>query len=439
MRRRFRFPGGVHPPERKYTAGSRIAPFAVPPVLRVPLSQHVGAPAAPCVAPKERVLRGQLIGRAQGFISASVHSPVSGQVKAVETRPDQFGRPVQFVVIENDGEEKWAEGTNEKRDPEALTPEAIREAVAEAGIVGMGGATFPTHVKLSPPPDKPIDTLIINGAECEPYLTCDHRLMLEKPEEIIGGLRLLMRAVGARRGIVALEDNKPDAARTLGEALKGLSEEVELVVLPTRYPQGAEKQLIKAVLDREVPLGGLPMDVGVLVQNVGTAQAVFQACAFKRPLIERVVTVTGEGVERPGNFLCRIGTPVEALFAEAGMKPEVNKVLFGGPMMGLAQVDLTLPVTKGTSGVVALVGAQAYRPGPCIRCGACVRGCPMRLLPSAISVAVEAEDEEIYEELNVPACIECGVCTYVCPARRPIVHQVKIAKAVLQRKKKKGA
>jgi len=439
MRRSVRFPGGVHLPECKYTAHSPVEFFPPPELLYVPLSQHIGAPASPCVKPKDRVLCGQLIGRAEGFVSAAVHSPVSGVVKSIETKPDQFGNSVRFVLIENDGEERWAEEIGQEREISNLSSDNIRQAVSDAGIVGMGGATFPTHVKLSPPPNKPIDTIILNGAECEPYLTCDHRLMLEKSEEILLGLTLLMKAVGAQRGIAALEENKSDAAQALKEASVRRGIEVEVVLLPVRYPQGAEKQLIKAVLDREVPLGGLPMDVGVLVHNVGTAKAVFEACAFGKPLIERVVTVTGEGIERPGNFLCRIGTPVKALLDHVGMRREANKVIFGGPMMGLAQADLMLPVTKGTSGVVVLKGAKTYRPRPCIRCGACVRGCPMRLVPSAISIAVEAGDEELYEEFNALACIECGVCTYVCPARRPIVHQVKIAKAVLQKKRKKGA
>jgi len=436
---RSRFPGGTHPPEKKFAAAEPIREFPPPEMLSVPLSQHIGVPAAPTVKPKDLVARGQVIGEAKGFVSAPVHSPVSGTVLKIEKRPDPFGRPIDYVVIQNDGEERWSEGCDVERDYAAMSAEEIKSAVAAAGIVGMGGATFPTHVKLSPPPDKSVDTVILNGVECEPYLTCDHRLMLEKGREILEGFRLLKRALGASRGIVGIEANKPDAYEKMRSLAEEAGDGLEVELLPVRYPQGAEKQLIKALLDREVPSGGLPLDVGVVVNNVGTAYAVYQACAFGRPLIERVVTVTGEGVSRPANLLCRIGTPVRLLLDEAGLVAGADKVIFGGPMMGLAQYDLDLPVTKGSSGVLVLKNAKAYRSRACIRCGACVRGCPMRLVPSSISVACEAGAADLFEELNVLDCIECGVCTYVCPARRPIVHQIKWAKAVVASRRRKGA
>ncbi len=431
------FPGGAHPPERKFAGLEAIQELPPPETLLVPVAQHIGVPAVPVVKARDTVAKGQVIGEAKGFISAPIHSPVSGTVTKIEQRPDIVGRPVDHVVITNDGAETWAAGMNAPRDTASLSADDIRSAVAEAGIVGMGGATFPTHVKLSPPPDKPIDTAILNGVECEPYLTCDYRLMLEKGKQILAGFKIIIRALGAEQGIVAVEANKPDAY----EALKGLAERdgLSAAVLPVRYPQGAEKQLIKALLNREVPAGGLPLDVGVVVQNVGTAFAIHEAVALGRPLIERVVTITGEGVDRPANFRCRIGTPARVLLEAAGLRPEANKVIFGGPMMGLAQADLDMPVAKGTSGILVLERAEAYVSRPCIRCGACVRGCPMRLVPSLISLASEAGATELYEEVNVMDCIECGVCTYVCPARRPIVHQVKQAKAYIAAQRMKRA
>lgn len=433
------FPGGVHPPDKKFSAPQPVRDFPVPDVVAVPMSQHIGAPAKAAVKAKDAVAMGQVIGEPGGFVSAVVHSPVSGTVKKVEKRPDIFGRPIDYVIIANDGEDRWAEGCQEKRDVSGLSPADIKKHIAAAGIVGMGGATFPTHVKLSPPPGKRIDTVILNGVECEPYLTCDYRLMLEHGQAVLDGFKLIQKALQAERAIIGIEANKPDAIK----ALKALAAKdgggVTVKKLPVRYPQGAEKQLIKAVLGRAVPAGGLPMDVQVVVQNVGTCFAAYEACASGKPLIERVVTVTGEGVSNPCNLRCRVGTPVQMLIDEAGLKADANKVIFGGPMMGLAQADLSLPVTKGSSGVLVLRNAKAFQSRGCIRCGACVRGCPMRLSPSLISLAVEAGATDRYQDIHVPDCIECGVCTYVCPARRPIVHQVKQAKAWLASQKKRGA
>jgi len=438
--KRRRFDGGVHPPERKSLSAERpLEAFPVPPVLAVPLLQHIGAPARPVVEKGARILKGQVIGEPGGFVSTAVHAPVSGSVKAIEDRPSFAGRPIAHVVIENDGQEAWADGCGAARDPDAMPREALLEAIRAAGIVGMGGAAFPTHVKLSPPPGKTIDAAILNGVECEPYLTCDDRLMRERPDAIAAGFRIIMKILGVSRGFAGIEENKPEAFRAMRDALASVPG-VEVVSLPVRYPQGAEKQLIKAILGREVPTGGLPMDVGVVVQNVGTASAIAEACMRGIPLIERSVTVTGEGVGRPGNFLVRIGTPIRSLAEACGLRPGAERVILGGPMMGLAQVDLDIPVTKGTSGILLLGAGRSYAIGPCIRCGGCVRGCPARIMPSDLSVAVERGAKDLYEGLDAMDCIECGVCTYVCPARRPIVHWIRLAKAhvAAQRAKSKG-
>ncbi|MBN1420544.1 MAG: electron transport complex subunit RsxC [Planctomycetes bacterium] len=436
---RRRFDGGVHPPERKSTtSGLAIEPFPAPPLLAVPLVQHIGAPARPAVEKGARILKGQVIGEAGGFVSSPVHAPVSGSVKAIEDRPSFAGRPVPHVVIENDGREAWAEGCDAARDTESMPCEALLDAIREAGIVGMGGAAFPTHVKLAPPPGKTIDAAILNGVECEPYLTCDDRLMRERPDAIVAGFRIILRVLGVERGFVGIEENKPDAIRAMRDAFAAVAG-VEVVALPVRYPQGAEKQLIRAILGREVPSGGLPMDVGVVVQNVGTAAAIADACGRGIPLIERAVTVTGGGVDRPANLRVRIGTPIRALIERCGLRPTAERVILGGPMMGIAQQDLEIAATKGTSGVLVLAGGRTFPIGPCIRCGACVRGCPARLVPSELSVAVERDAKDLYEGLDAMDCIECGVCTYVCPARRPIVHWIRIAKAhVAARRAKKG-
>ncbi|MDK1031112.1 MAG: electron transport complex subunit RsxC, partial [Planctomycetia bacterium] len=331
------FKGGVHPPENKLTAGSEIQPLPIPQRLVVSLHQNLGAPCRATVAKGDAVKKGRLIGEPGGFICAAVHAPTSGTVAGiVSTVHPATGRPVQAVAIEVDGKDEWADGCNQPRQWRSMSVEEIREAVAEAGIVGMGGAAFPTHVKLSPPPGKTIDTVIINGAECEPYLTGDHRLMLEAPEAIVEGLLICMKATGAARGIIAIESNKPDAYKIMKEEVSG-TEGVSVEMLHVKYPQGGEKQLIFALLGREVPSGGLPADVGALVQNVGTASAIAEAVTLTRPLIQRVVTVTGPGVSRPGNFRARIGTPLAALLEAAGAVGDYEKLILGGPMMGIAQ------------------------------------------------------------------------------------------------------
>jgi len=434
MARSFR--GGVHPHDAKEPTRDRtIAELPLPDRVALLMSQHIGAPCAPTVKKGDRVLTGQVVGEARGFVSAPVHSSIRGKVVAVEPRPSPVtGARVPAVIVERDGEDEWAEGTNvERADAADLDGDRIKELIFQAGIVGLGGATFPTHVKLSPPPDKKIDTVILNGAECEPYLNCDNRLMREKPEEVAKGFQLILRALGCDNGVIAVESNKPKAFEAMRKAADG---QARVEMLKVKYPQGAEHQLIKALLGREVPWrGGLPMAVGVVVQNVATAYAAYEAVYLARPLIGRVVTVTGDGVEDPGNFLVRNGASVGLLLERAGLKPEAKKLIFGGPMMGIAQRSSDTPVTKGTSGVLVLTDAAIFESGPCIRCGRCVNACPYGLMPAAISRAIERRSIEGALEWNVLECKECGCCTYVCPAKRPIVHQVKFAKAEIAKQK----
>ena len=438
------FRGGVHPHDFKALAkDAPIRDLALPELLTVPMSQHIGRPATPVVKATDTVRRGDLLGEAAGFVSANVHAPTSGTVKRIVRCNTPTGLVCDAVLLAPDGEDAWAEGLEAETDPLALEPKAIVGRAQAAGLVGMGGATFPTHVKLSPPDEKPIDTVILNGVECEPFLTADYRLMLERPTPIVEGLRLAMKAVGCARGIIGIEANKPDAAEILREAcekVEDASVRLSVELLPVKYPQGAEKQLIQALLGREVPSGGLPMDVGVVVQNVATAAALAEACRSARPLTERIVTVTGEGVDAPCNLRARIGTPIGNLLDEAGFDPaRTRKLVCGGPMMGMAHFDLEMPVNKGLSGLLALVDPQIYPHRNCIRCGRCVRGCPQGLMPSELSLLVESGRFHEARERNLLDCMECGVCTYQCPSRRPIVQWVKLAKYELARERAREA
>jgi len=428
---RATFPGGIHPPEYKWTADSAIRTLPAPPRLVVPMAQNLGAPAVPLVEKGQAVARGEPIGKPDGFISARVHAPTSGTVTALERVTDAAtGRRTTAVVIEADGEDRpHADLPDGPRDWRAMDAEAIREAVAAAGVVGMGGATFPTHVKLTPPEGKPVDTVLINGAECEPFLTCDYRVMLEAAERVAVGLRLCMRATGAERGWVCIEDNKPAAAEAMRQALADV-DGCEVRVFPTKYPQGAEKQLILAATGREVPTGGLPADAGVVVQNVQTAVAIADACERGLPLIERVLTITGDTVAEPCNVRARIGTPIGPLLADAGVEDGFAELILGGPMMGKAQFTTDLSVLKGTSGLIVFRRPAMYEGGPCIRCGACVRHCPSYLNPSRLSILAEsfldgnldAVDQAM--EFGLMDCILCGTCAYVCPSRRRMVHLI---------------
>ncbi|MCX7974608.1 MAG: electron transport complex subunit RsxC [Candidatus Aminicenantes bacterium] len=440
MKDKKTFPRGVHPPEYKELTASKPLEFLPPPEkVSIPLHQHFGAPAAPLVKKGDKVLLGQKIGEATALFSAHVHSSVSGEVAAVEEVIHPNGYPVLAVIINNDGQDRFSPEIKGCNEPLSLSPEEIRQKVKEAGIVGLGGAAFPTAVKLSPPKEKPIDTLIVNGCECEPYLTADHRLMLEFPEDIVKGAELARRAVGAKQIIFGIEDNKLDAAESIQNHLVDFPAKV--VLLKTKYPQGAEKNLIYALLRREVPRGGLPFDVGVLVQNVGTVKAIWDACSSGKPLIERAFTVTGPLVNEPKNLIVRLGTPLSYILDYCGgLKDEANLIILGGPMMGLAQSSLEVPVIKGTSGLIALKEVSLEEEFPCIRCGRCVDHCPMRLLPTQIVKFIQFERWPEAETWGALDCVECGCCQYICPSKIRLVHWIRLGKnMIIKLKRKKRA
>ncbi len=435
------FFGGVHPDyNKKMASGSPIKKMPLPQRLIVYFSQNLGAPSKAVVKKGAEVKKGQVIAEAGGFVSTPVHSPTSGEIKSIGMYPSPVGAEMEAAVIIPDGEDSWTEDCDRERDTSSLSGEDIIRIVNENGIVGLGGATFPTHVKLSPPEDKPIDILIVNGAECEPYLTSDHRLMLEEGERILEGAGLLARAIKVKKIVIAVEKNKPDAIETM-KALVEKREGFSVAGLDVIYPQGAEKQLIYSITGREVPAGGLPMDTGALVQNVGTCFAAWQAAARRRPLIERVVTVTGSGIEKPSNLLARIGTPFGDIIEFCGgMKEDTEKVISGGPMMGVAQYSLDSAVNKGTSGIVLLRAGEAgqFEGTACVRCGRCLKACPMRLNPSALSIFAERMFYQETADYNVMDCIECGCCAYVCPSRRCMVHHFRKAKAEVRKMSRKA-
>ncbi len=407
----------------------------------IPLRQSLGAPAQPCVDVGDEVKVGQTIGEAVGFVSAPVHASIAGKVAAIGRFPHPVGGEHDAIVIDGDGSEEWHESVRPRDGLESLSAGKIRDIVQEAGLVGLGGAAFPTRVKLSPPESKPIDTVILNGAECEPWLTADHRLMVERPEEIVKGLLIFMKALGCERGFIGIEANKPDAVGAMRRAVpKGAR--IKVVALQVKYPQGAEKQLIRAILKRSVPAGGLPMDVGVVVQNVGTSLAAYEAVYLGRPLVRRVVTLTGTPVARPSNFMARVGTLVSSLLDQAGGTTEdVSKIISGGPMMGIAQFTLDVPVIKGMSGVLFLSPGEIdiAPPDPCIRCAHCVHSCPMKLIPTTIEKLVMAEKVDEAVSAGLLDCIECGSCAYVCPSRRRLVHYFKYGKFMANERRKAEA
>ncbi|MCQ2375034.1 MAG: electron transport complex subunit RsxC [Salinivirgaceae bacterium] len=424
--------GGVHPEANKLSAQNPIQTANLPKVAIVPLGQHIGAPATAAVAKGDVVKVGQLIGTATGFVSANIHSPVSGTVLKVEDTIDVAGfkKPAVHITVEGD---EWIETI----DRSATLVTEIKDDAAtiigkikDAGIVGMGGATFPAHVKLAIPEGKKAEFLIINGVECEPYLTADHRLMLEKTEELLVGVRILMKAINVNKAFIGVENNKPDAIEKLQKATAN-SPEIEIVPLKLKYPQGGEKQLINAVTGREVPSGRLPIDVNAVVQNVGTAFAVYEAVQKNKPLIERVVTVTGKTVANPTNFLARIGTPVSELIAAAGGNLELTgKVISGGPMMGKAMSNLDSTITKGTSGLLLMSKEESVRPeaSACVRCGKCIEACPMGLEPYLLSLYSQKQMWDEEEQNHVMDCIECGSCLFTCPANRPLLDYIRLGK-----------
>ncbi len=436
------FPGGIHPHEgvngKAVNSGNPIRELPAPPRVTIPLQQHIGAPAKPLVKKGDRVLMGQVIGEAGGFVSAPVHASVSGTVVSVQPCLQANGTEAMSVVIDNDYQDEWAPHAPAEH-PETMTAAELQQAIRNAGVVGMGGATFPTAVKLTPPKGKVIEKLIINGAECEPYLTADHRLMLEKAAEIIDGIRLVMLALEIKEAIVGVEDNKPDAIAALTKAAAD-TEGIAVRALPVRYPQGGEKQLIYALTKRKVPCGGLPVDVGVAVCNVATVYAIDQAIREGKPLISRVTTVGGL-VNNPGNFLVRIGTSVETLLdACGGVQSGARKLISGGPMMGMALSRTDLPVTKGTSGILAL-GKEALLPkeSACIRCGRCLRACPMMLMPAKLDALVRAGRYEDGEKAGMMNCLECGACTFVCPAGRALTQSCRTGKKIITNRRRAAA
>ncbi len=426
--------GGVHPSENKLSSAAASQSMALPDVVMIPLGQHIGAPATVKVAKGDKVLTGQLIAEATGFMSANIHSPITGTVSAVDMAVNAQGLRQMMITIKRDEEEQWAEGidTSSTLVKECnLDSKTIIEKIKAAGIVGMGGATFPTHVKLSVPPGKTAEFLIINGVECEPYLTSDHRTMLERGEELIVGVKILMKAIGVNEAFIGVENNKPDAIAHLS---KLVSNEfgISIVPLKVQYPQGGEKQLIAAVVGREVPPPpGLPIDVGAVVCNASTAVAVYEAVQKNKPLIERVVTITGKSVAKPSNIITRMGTPISSLIEIAGGLPEdTGKVINGGPMMGRAMINLDSPVTKGCSGITILGDKDAKRgvESACIKCAKCVSVCPMSLEPFSISKLTRKGDWDAVEEGSITDCIECGSCQFICPANLPLLDYIRLGK-----------
>lgn len=421
--------GGIHPDEMKgLSKDMRLERIEIPPRVVLPVIQHIGAAAETAVKERDVVLKGQVIAEANGYVSSPVHASVSGSVAKIEKQTTALGQICDHIIIESDGQDRWAEGLCVKRDWKDMGPDRIRSLIRDAGVVGLGGAAFPTHVKLSPPDDRPIDTLIINGIECEPYLTCDYRMMLERAKGIAEGVRIIAKVLGVPRTIVGVEANKRDAYEKIRDMFWS-DDGIHAELLKVKYPQGAEKQLIEALTKRQVPPGRLPLDVGVVVQNVATAFAIYEAVVENKPLVERVVTVTGDGVAKPANLIVPLGTPIRDILVRQGLDEKTKKIVLGGPMMGLAVPALDLPVVKGTSGILALKKIPNFMPGPCIRCGRCIEVCPLRGMAAEMVEAIQKGEVEKYEHLHVLDCMECGTCTFACPAHRPIVHHVKKAKA----------
>ena len=424
--------GGVHPPENKLSKDKKIEVLPLPKTVFIPVAQHIGAPSTPVVKKGDEVKVGQIIAQSSSFVSTNIHSSVSGKVKKVDFSADSSGYPKQGIFIDVDGDE-WVEGIDRSEDlvkEISVDGPDIVKKIQEAGIVGLGGATFPTHVKLVPPKGMKAEVLLINGVECEPYLTSDHRLMLEKADEIMVGIQLLMKAMGVEKAVIGIENNKPDAIKLLKEKSASYSG-VSVQPLKVQYPQGGEKQLINAVTGKEVPSGALPIAVGAVVSNVGTAFAVYEAIQKNKPLVERVVTVTGKGVEKPSNFMVRIGTATSELIEAAGGLPEnTGKIISGGPMMGRAIASLDVPVTKGTSGLLLMQEEESKREEiqACIRCSRCTSVCPMGLEPYLLMTLGEKQIFDRAENERIMDCIECGSCSYTCPSSRPLLDYIRFGK-----------
>jgi electron transport complex protein RnfC len=429
--------GGVHPPENKYTADKKIEYLPVPESVVIPVSQHIGAPATVIVNKGDSVRTGQVLATGKGFVSTNIHSSVSGKVNKIDKIVDSTGYSQTAVFIDVEGDE-WIETidrSNEINYEINISPEEIIKKCLDSGIVGLGGATFPTHVKLTVPKGKKCEVLIINGVECEPYLTSDHRLMLERGQEVLTGVSILMKALNVHRAVIGIENNKPDAIEYLNN-LATRFKDISICPLKVKYPQGAEKQLIKAVTRREVPSGRLPLDVNAVVHNVGTAFAVYEAIQKNKPLFERIVTITGKSLARPGNYCVRIGTPVIRLIEAAGGLPEdTGKIVSGGPMMGKALINTGVPVVKGTSGIILFNEKESGRPEmqACIRCAKCVSVCALGLEPYLLMTLSQRGLFEKAEQERITDCMECGSCSYTCPAGRPLLDYIRLGKSTVIR------
>lgn len=414
------FHGGIHVKDYKWlTEDLPIKQAPIPCKVRIPLNQHTGKPASPIVKVGDIVKTGQLIASSQGFISSNIHSSITGKVTAIDRFPEPVSGEFLSIEIEGDGRDEI--------EPLKGTAGNIIKRIEEAGIVGMGGAMFPTHVKMQPPKDKKIDAVILNGAECEPFVTCDYRLMIEKTDAVINGLKIIMQVLGVKKGYIGIESNKPAAIKIMRE-----KRDVEVIELKTKYPQGGEKQLIKAMLNREVQSGELPFSVGVVVQNIGTAVAIYEAVKMDKPLYERIVTVTGSCIKEPANWRVRTGTIVNDLIAWlGGLKTDAGKLIMGGPMMGIAQYTFDIPVIKGTSAILLMSKDEVkdVKEETCIRCGKCIVGCPIGLDPGKLATLIKKGRQEEAKELGALDCIECGICAYSCPSNRNIVQLIKYAKS----------
>jgi len=423
---------GVKVPESKLTARSPIEPIPLPEKVIIPLHQNIGAPCETMVKRGDKVLTGQKIGGSERFVNTPVHATVSGEISATTMVVNPpTGQPVAALVITSDGADNWVE-LEAPGEPEMLSVKEILGKIREAGMVGLGGATFPTHVKLSPPEGKKIDTVILNGCECEPYITSDHRVMLEYGEKVLSGLNIIRKVLSPDTIFIAIENNKTDAIDHLEELIvaMGLKEDFKIIPLKSKYPMGAEKTLIGIILDREVPIGGLPLDVGVVVHNVSTAKAIHDAIFEGKPFVERVVTVTG-AVKNPKNLLVRLGTPLRSLIEYCGgIDGKAGEVILGGPMMGISQPDLDFPVTKGTS-CVLVKESTPIREQDCISCGRCLEACQMHLMPTVLAKYAKAGRYDDCKKAYIDDCFECGACAYVCPANIPIVQYIKVAKSEL--------
>jgi len=429
--------GGIHPPENKITAEKGIKRMTVPKVVNVPIAQHIGIPAEIVVEKKDKVQIGQVIAKSGGFVSSNIHSPVTGVVTKLDMIIDTSGYKKQCIVIRTDAkdESNFEEKEYPLKTNIEIEPAAILQKITDCGIVGLGGATFPSQVKLNVREGTKLDHLIINGVECEPYLTADHRLMLEKAQEIVVGIKILMKALHIENAVIGIENNKKDAIN-LFKSFVNKEDGIKVAALQVKYPQGGEKQLVRAILKREVPKNGLPLDVGVIVHNVGTIFAIYEAIQYDKPLIERVVTVTGKNLENPSNFWVKIGTPIKDLIAEVGGLPEgTRKLVNGGPMMGKAIKNTDVPVTKGTSGILVISEDEASRGEAknCIRCGECVFVCPMGLEPHLL---MNLSEKGLYERASnedIMTCIECGSCSYVCPSHRPLLDYIRFGKSIVKK------